>query len=140
MFTIFYFMHPDFFLRKKNARLIKFPEKNLEIKIDIAADPYRWAKGLMFEKFLDEDKGMLFIFPDEAPRSFWMKNTLIPLDLIFISRDKKIVDFKENFAPCPDALFCPSYVSRSPAQYVLEVNAGLREKYGLQIGDLAEIQ
>lgn len=138
MFIVFYFMHPDFFLRKKNIRLIRFPARNLEIKVELAANPYHWTQGLMFRESMDKDQGMLFIFPNEMPRSFWMKNTLIPLDLIFLSRDKKVIDVKENFTPCPDSLFCPSYVSRLPAQYVLEINAGLSKQYNLQLGDSAE--
>lgn len=148
--AVLVFIYPKFFFSKKEIEKaapttyqenkVYFPKQKLNIKVELAKDPYTWAKGLMFREFIPKDSGMLFIFPDEAKRSFWMKNTLIPLDIIFISKDKKIVDIKENFEPCSQPQTnCPPYFSTSPAMYVLEVNAGIAKDYGLGIGDDLEL-
>jgi uncharacterized membrane protein (UPF0127 family) len=76
---------------------------------------------------------MLFIFPEEMPRSFWMKDTLIPLDMIFISAYLVIVDIT-TMQPCATDP-CPDYTSRQPARYVLEVNAGYCRSRNIAIGD-----
>jgi uncharacterized protein len=109
-------------------------QPNFVIRAELARTPVQWERGLMFRKSLPADSGMLFIFPNEALRSFWMKNTLIPLDMIFISSDNKIVDIKNNFSPCT-AEPCPVYQSTAPAQYVLEVNAGITQDKRIKIGE-----
>ena len=91
----------------------------------------------MFRESLPENSGMLFIFPDSSPRSFWMKNTLIPLDMIWIDESKKIVGITENVQPCK-ADPCPSYPSGKPVKYVLEVNAGFAERKGIKENDSVE--
>ncbi|MBW2985977.1 DUF192 domain-containing protein [Candidatus Woesearchaeota archaeon] len=90
-------------------------------------------KGLMFREHLSEDQGMLFVFEKDEPRSFWMKNTLIPLDMIFIDSDFEIVDIK-TAVPCEKDP-CKSYVSKANAKYVLEVNSDFAEKHKIEIGD-----
>lgn len=75
--------------------------------------------------------GMLFIFPDMDYRSFYMKNTKIPLDIIYVSKDKTIVSIQKNAKPMDET----SLPSEGPAKYVLEVNAGLSDKWGLEQGD-----
>lgn len=104
---------------------------------EIADNPITQARGLMFRSSLPEGQGMLFIFGSDEPRSFWMKNTLIPLDLIFAKSDGTIVDIKENFEPCND-FDCPRYVSK-PAAYVLEVNAGFVKEHKIAAGDRMKI-
>lgn len=104
------------------------------IYIEIANDPYEIQKGLMFRKSLKWNNGMLFVFDDEQYRSFWMKNTHIALDIIFIDKNFKIVDIKENAKPCL-SYKCPSYLSKAPAKYVLEVNGDFVNKNKIQIGD-----
>lgn len=113
---------------------LEFPNHNLKIEVELAENIVQWTKGLMFRKSLAQDSGMLFVFPDEAIRTFWMKNTYIPLDLIFISASKKIAEIKANFDPCQKDQ-CSIYTSQIPAQYVLEVNAGFVQKNNLQIGE-----
>ncbi len=131
--------HPKFlFAKKEAANSIYFPDSNLEVNLEYATTPYEWTKGLMFRTSMPENSGMLFIFPDEQIRTFWMKDTLIPLDIIFISKDKKIVDIKENFQPCTSGVSCGTYESKFPAMYVLEANAGIVAKYNLKTGDSAE--
>ncbi len=108
------------------------------VKVEIADEPYEHARGLMFRKKLAEDGGMLFILSDEDYRTFWMKNTLIPLDLIFIDRNAKIVDIKQDFQPCKQEP-CETYTSKVPAMYVLEVNGGFTERNGIKAGDSVAI-
>ncbi len=91
------------------------------------------ARGLMYRRSLGKDSGMLFILRREEPQSFWMKNTLIPLDMIFISRNLVIVEIT-TMQPCITDP-CPDYTSRQPAQYVLEVNAGYCRSRTIRTGD-----
>lgn len=109
------------------------------IKAELAVSEKEMARGLMFRKSLAADKGMLFVFPDEDKRFFWMKNTLIPLDLFFISADFSIVDIKKNFQPCKTDN-CSPYESAALARYVLETNAGLADEQGLKVGDKVSIK
>ncbi|MBI4163156.1 MAG: DUF192 domain-containing protein [Candidatus Aenigmarchaeota archaeon] len=107
-----------------------------EVFVETADSPAEWEKGLMNRASLGENNGMLFVFPDEQQRSFWMKNTLIPLDIIFISSDLTIVDIKRNFQPCR-SFFCETYKSKQQAKYVLEVNADFAGIHNIKIGDKA---
>lgn len=103
-------------------------------RVEIAATPEQHALGLMHRRSLPDDCGMLFIFADEEVRSFWMKNTLIPLDMIFISNERLVVDLVHSAPPC-EADPCPSYVSAGAARYVLELAGGMAKKLKLKIGD-----
>ena len=96
-------------------------------------------RGLMERESLAEDRGMIFIFSDEKIRSFWMKNTLIPLDLIFMAADGRVVDIKKDFLPCQSDP-CETYSSAGPAKYVLEINAGQVDKNNIKPGDPAIIK
>jgi uncharacterized membrane protein (UPF0127 family) len=80
------------------------------------------------------DEGMIFIFPDEAMRRFWMKNTRIPLDIMYFDKDLKMVSVSANTPPCRVSR-CPSYPSAAPAKYVLELNAGVASELGVGPGD-----
>lgn len=104
---------------------------------EIAQTPADQARGLMFRKTLPPDRGMLFVFPDEIQRSFWMKNTLIHLDIIFITRDRKIDSF-HTMSPCPGDP-CPTYRSAGRAAYALEVNAGEVIRHRFRVGDTVTI-
>ena len=112
---------------------------NFVIHAELAQNPVEWMRGLMFRKSMPADSGMLFIFSNEATQSFWMKNTKIPLDIIFISAAGKIVDLKNNFSPCAASL-CPVYRSLAPAKYVLELNAGVIKDKAINIGDAVVIE
>lgn len=103
-------------------------------KVQIADTDKKREKGLMFVKELPENEGMLFVYDQEWIYSFWMKNTLIPLDMIWIDKDKKIVDI-QTAQPCTSAP-CPSYIPAWKAKYILEINAWLSEKYGLKYKDI----
>ena len=92
----------------------------------------------MYRKHLGEKEGMLFVYNEERILSFWMKNTLIPLDIIFIDKGNIIVDIK-TMLPCENNP-CPSYASDKPAMYALEINAGAAEKFNISAGDNIEIK
>jgi uncharacterized membrane protein (UPF0127 family) len=107
--------------------------KNACIRVEIA-DTYEKRKaGLMFRESLPENQGMLFIFDSEDYYSFWMKNMRIPLDIIWIDKDKRIVDIKADVPPCKDS--CEGLPSNAKAKYILEVNVGFAERNGIKIGD-----
>lgn len=102
------------------------------INLLVAKSPKDLQKGLSERKDLPQDQGMLFVFPTKEKYSFWMKGMLFPLDIIFID-DKKVVDVKENFEPS-NSDFPPKYTPSNPANYVLEVNAGVAKKLKIQKG------
>jgi uncharacterized membrane protein (UPF0127 family) len=101
--------------------------------VEIADSRQEQGLGLMFRDKLPADAGMLFIFPDEAPRSFWMKNTRIPLDIMYFDKALKMVSISADTPPCKINR-CPSYPSDGPAMYVLELNAGKAAELGIGPG------
>ena len=102
------------------------------LKIQIAETEFDRELGLMFRKHMEENRGMLFIFPEATIQSFWMRNTLIPLDMIFIDADKKIVTIRKDTKTLSDE----TYISSEPAKYVLEVNAGYTDANNIRTGDI----
>jgi len=110
--------------------------EEVEVRVEIADSPDEQATGLMNRTALAEDRGMLFVFPDEEVRSFWMKNTLIPLSIAYIDSEGRIVDI-QDMKPLDDEE--PHYVSAEPARYALEVNKGFFEENGVEVGDRAEL-
>jgi len=104
--------------------------------VEVAQDNQSRAMGLMFRESMDDDAGMLFIFPQPQPLAFWMKNTLIPLDILYFDQNRQLINISERTPPCKNTTTrCPNYPSEKPAKYVLEINAGLSEKYGFKAGD-----
>jgi uncharacterized membrane protein (UPF0127 family) len=101
---------------------------------EIADTPEKHSRGLMFRHKIKDDYGMLFVFSEEDIRSFWMKNTYIALDMIFLNSERQIVDMFVSVPPCCGDP-CPSYTSKFSARYVLEINGGLAKKLKLKIGD-----
>ena len=108
--------------------------KGERFKVELALTREEQARGLMFVESMADDEGMLFIFDGEAPRSFWMKNTKIPLDIFYFDSELKLVSVAKNARPCV-VQRCPGYPSEGLAQYVLELNAGLADRLGVQRGD-----
>lgn len=105
--------------------------RELTFQVEIADTPAKRQLGLQYRRDLAPDRGMVFLFPQESTQSFWMKNTPIPLDMIFISSDRKIVGIVEQAVPF-------SMDSRSvsvASQFVLEINGGLARRYGIKAGD-----
>src|ERR671919_274986 len=129
--------------RKPDIEIVRTEDNNnnssviARVFVEVPDDREEFARGLMFRSHLPWNAGMLFAFYEEEPRRFWMKNTLIPLDMIFVDSSSKIIDIKENVPPCKQEE-CPTYPSREPAQYVLEVNAGFVQEKGIRIGDELE--
>ncbi|MFC7358478.1 DUF192 domain-containing protein [Jejudonia soesokkakensis] len=101
------------------------------LDVEFARDDYETQTGLMYRKGMVNNQGMLFVFDDELVRSFYMKNTEFPLDIIYINSKKQIVSIVKDAKP----LDTSSLPSAAPAQYVLEVNAGLSDTWGLEVGD-----
>jgi uncharacterized membrane protein (UPF0127 family) len=112
--------------------------KGERFTVELAQTADEQALGLMFREEMDDDRGMLFLFPVEAMRSFWMKNTRIPLDIFYFDADLKLVSVAENARPCKTRR-CPNYPSKGPAKYVLELNAGKAAELGVQPGDVLEL-
>lgn len=110
-----------------------FPD-NFVVAVEIAADDEMRQQGLMFRDHIDPGRGMLFVFPRDDVFSFWMKNTRIPLDMIWVDANKRIVGIRENVPPC-HVDDCPSYGPGVVARYVLEVGGGEAAKHKLKVGD-----
>lgn len=102
-----------------------------KLNIEIAETDYETQTGLMYRKGMEQNQGMLFIFPDEAMHSFYMKNTQFPLDIIYIDKDFKVASMQENAAPLNEG----GLSSKVPIKYVLEVNGGYAERQGMSVGD-----
>lgn len=103
----------------------------INLDIEIADTDFDVQTGLMYRDSMEKNQAMLFVFDDEQERYFFMKNTKIPLDLIYLDATKKIVSFQKNARPMDET----SLPSNAPAKYVLEVNAGLVDTWSLAIGD-----
>jgi uncharacterized membrane protein (UPF0127 family) len=110
--------------------ILKTGDKELRVKVELARTNRERALGLMFRKVMPADAGMLFLFDHDEVQSFWMKNTFIPLDMIFISADLKVVGVVENAEPHTTE---PRTVGL-PSRFVLEVNAGVARAHGVAAG------
>lgn len=110
--------------------------KDVKIEAELAYTDETRAQGLMFRKSMPEDAGMLFLFPDLSQQSFWMKNTLIPLDILWLNEQKEIVYFV-TATPCRKDP-CATYMPMQKALYVLELNAGMVKKHNVKIGSRLE--
>ncbi|HLJ73059.1 MAG TPA: DUF192 domain-containing protein [Thermoanaerobaculia bacterium] len=109
-----------------------FPD-NFAVQVEIAADDATRTQGLMYRDQLANDRGMIFLFAQSGDYPFWMKNTLIPLDMIWIDDQKKIVHVAHDVPPCK-ADPCPSYPPGANSRYVLEVAAGVAARHNLANG------
>jgi len=105
--------------------------REVSFKVEVADTPAKRARGLQYRYELGDDQGMLFLFPGAAVQSFWMKNTPIPLDLIFIGSDLKVVGIVQQAVPFSTASLSVS----APSQYVLEIRGGLSRLAGIEAGN-----
>ena len=123
------------YMFRKDGKLTFLSDSNkvlANIDIQIAASEFDRELGLMYRKHMEDNQGMLFIFPNEEIQNFWMRNTFIPLDMIFVNSKKEIVTIQHATQTLSDQ----TYSSSAPAQYVIEVNAGFCDKYKIKEGDL----
>ena len=103
--------------------------------VEVAETPETQTRGLMERPALAPNAGMLFIFPDVAPRTFWMMHTLIPLDMLFIAADRRIINIQDHALPCVPPRRCPTYHSTALAQYGLEIAGDRAQALGIRAGD-----
>ena len=125
-----------FLLGCNSQTSVCFEEKCFNV--EISDNDIERSVGLMYRTSLSENNGMLFIFESQGIYSFWMKNTFIPLDIIWVHENFKIVYIYENAQPCRES--CNSITPNKDAKYVLEINSGLAEKYKMKVGDRTEIK
>jgi uncharacterized membrane protein (UPF0127 family) len=119
----------------KEGKVIFFSKetkkKIIQIDVEIADNPDEIATGLMYRHSMPDKAGMLFIYEETQPLAFWMKNTYIPLDIIFVDENMQIVTIQKNTKPLSEKLI----LSDRDSMYVVEVNAGFCDKYFIKIGD-----
>ncbi len=113
--------------------LVPIRVAGIEIRVEIADDDAERTRGLMFRESLPADQGMLFVYTQERTLSFWMRNTLIPLDIAYIDGEGRIVDIQQM-----EAQDSTTHPSRGPAMYALEMNQGWFEAHGVKVGDRLE--
>jgi uncharacterized protein len=116
---------------KKANEIKKIKLKKKIFTVEIADTRSKRLKGLMHKKKLPENKGMYFVFPQELIVPIWMKNTYIALDVIWINKDMRVVEYKENMMPLDKTVVYPN----AKAMYVLEINAGLIQALNIRVGD-----
>ncbi len=123
-----------FFMDKNNQKQTQLCFENNCFDVELALTSEEKKQGLMFRDYLGKNKGMLFVFAMEEEYGFWMKNTLIPLDIIWLNEDKEVVFISKNNQPCKNDK-CSTIKPNKKAKYVLELNGGTTNKIGLETGD-----
>ena len=119
------------FTKEGTLQLFKKDSLFVQLDIEIAETDYETQTGLMYRSSMKTNQGMLFIFPDERMHSFYMKNTEIPLDIVYLGSDFKVRSIQENAVPFDET----GLSSKVPVQYVLEINAGLAKEWGIAQND-----
>ena len=128
---IFIFFLVSFYTFSNEKIDVSIYSKNITFNVEVARTLEERRSGLMYRKKLLNNEGMLFIFPRERIIQLWMKNTYIPLDVIFISENKVIVDIKKNMEKLSETIV----KSKVKSRYAIEFNAGLVDKLDIEIGD-----
>jgi uncharacterized protein len=116
----------------QTIQLVAPDGKVIAVRVEVADEPAQLSKGLMHRKILEEGTGMLFVFAEERLLSFWMKNTLLPLDVLFFSAEGSFVSWA-SMEPCSEDP-CALYTSKATSRYALEVPLGFVEQYGIRAG------
>jgi uncharacterized membrane protein (UPF0127 family) len=116
------------------TKMISLYIGKIKFTVEIADTVEKQLRGLMFRKSIPDDFGMLFVHQEEDSRGIWMKNTLVHLDIIYLNKDKEVVDMYINVPPCKKDP-CQTYISKVPAQYVLEIRGNLSKELDLKLGD-----
>ncbi|MFA5261742.1 MAG: DUF192 domain-containing protein [Candidatus Omnitrophota bacterium] len=130
-------MLPLLFSCRKDARQDRVCFPGACYEVELALTPETRQRGLQHRAQMALDKGMLFVFPVSSAYGFWMKETLIPLDIIWLDQNRRIIHIEEQIPPC-EGQPCPVYVPSQPALYVLEINAGQAAEKRLKTGLKAE--
>ena len=102
--------------------------------MELAITDEEHKKGLMFREVLEDDQGMLFVYNKEGQHNFWMKNTFLSLDIIWINHNQEVVFINKETQPCLKEHCAVIYPNKN-SKYVLEINAGLIDEMGLEVGD-----
>src|SRR3989304_2748950 len=141
---------PTFFLglrgapgaTSKTVIVLRPPQETMiaRFTVEIADEPRKWAQGLMNRRSLAAGSGMIFIFPESEVQEFWMKDTLLPLDMLFADGEGKSITIHENAPACLPPRTCPTYQSTAPVLYVLEINGGMSHKKGIRLGDFLQLR
>ncbi|MFK3649661.1 DUF192 domain-containing protein [Lysobacter enzymogenes] len=103
-------------------------------EVEVAKTAEQRSRGLMFRDQMAADRGMVFVHDSEDLQAYWMKNTKIPLDILYFDSRRRLVSQQRNVPPCSAGDRCPPYPSEAPARYVLELNAGQAERLKLENG------
>ncbi|MGB3775221.1 MAG: DUF192 domain-containing protein [Leeuwenhoekiella sp.] len=119
------------FTKEGELKVYKSDGSIIPLNIEFAETSYETSTGLMYRDSMEEDQGMLFIFSFPSIHNFYMKNTEIPLDIIYIKANNKIATIAANAEPFSEQ----SLSSKVPVQYVLEINGGLTEDWNIKVGD-----
>lgn len=128
---------PIIFSKEGEVYLIKASGDTLKkLDVELAKTDYEHQTGLMYRESMQDEQGMLFIYNSERERSFYMKNTYIPLDIIYYAADSSLVSIQKNATPRDET----SLPSEGPAQYILEINGGLSDQWGIEDGDRFSFQ
>ena len=123
--------HRDIAFPQSEITIITHKKQQHKIMVEVAETPDQRQRGLMYRDALPQDRGMLFIFPGYEPGGMWMKNTNIPLDMLFTDDKGKIIYIAEHTTPRSETIIGPD----APMKAVLELNAGSVERLNLHIGD-----
>ncbi|GHA41405.1 hypothetical protein GCM10007103_23540 [Salinimicrobium marinum] len=128
---------PVEFTKEGELYLVKTDGDTIQkLDIEFAETTFERETGLMYRKSMATNQGMLFLYDQEAPRAFYMKNTYIPLDIIYFGSDSTAVSFQENAKPLDET----PLPSEAPAQFILEINAGLVQEWNIETGDKIDFE
>lgn len=136
LIIFFVFSHCEADAQEMGTIRVYFPNGEYVVA-ELALSSEQRAKGLMFRDEIAANKGMLFIFENEATHSFWMKNVKFSIDILWLDREKRIVHMAKQLPPCRKDP-CPTYAPVRPAVYVLELRAGRSDDLGVKPGDRLE--
>ena len=128
--------YQEIYSKLSDESIIKAELDGIEIELEVAKSNSKKTNGLMFVEEMEENNGMIFVYPNENYRDFWMKNTLISLDIIYINKDFNVIQIYKN---TKTEQTDETYPSNEPAQYVVELKGGWSDENSLEVGNRFEI-
>ncbi|MEM3091685.1 MAG: DUF192 domain-containing protein [Candidatus Pacearchaeota archaeon] len=134
IFFIGYFMYYITNIYEKNSKKVCISNKSC-FNVEVVSSPKKMEIGLSHKRYIKNDSGMLFVFPREVIPNFWMKDMNFPIDIIWISKDLRVIGIEKNLQPCLNEVSCPLVSPDKEVMYVLEINAGLSDLYGFKVYD-----